>query len=325
MTPTLAKAFWVQSPGRGVLKEETLPVLGDDEVQVATDYSAVSRGTESLVFEGRVPESEHQRMRAPFQSGDFPAPVKYGYASVGRVERGPASLRDRHVFCLYPHQDRYVVPANAVLPLPDGLPPERAVLAANMETALNATWDAAPAVGDRIVVIGAGVVGALVAYLCARIPGTRVSLIDVVPQRASLAEALGVAFATPDQAPADNDLVVHASGNPEGLTQALRLAGTEATVLEMSWYGHQSVSVPLGEAFHSRRLTLRSSQVGGIAPGRQPRWDHGRRLALALDLLADPRLDALFNGESDFLDLPETMPRLVAASGDVLCHRLRYR
>ncbi|EPC02681.1 hypothetical protein L861_10070 [Litchfieldella anticariensis FP35 = DSM 16096] len=320
-----AKAFWLLAPGHGALRDESLRPPESGEVLIKTRFSAVSRGTEALVFNGQVPVSEYERMRAPFQTGDFPAPLKYGYANVGIVEEGPKTLVGRHVFCLFPHQDRYVVPADAVHPLPEGLPLERAVLAANMETALNGLWDAAPCLGDRILVIGAGVVGALVAYLCARVPGTRVQLMDIEPQRAKLAEALNVGFCSPMQATGDNDLVIHASGNPEGLRQALSLAGPEATVLEMSWYGEQEVALPLGEAFHVQRLTLRSSQVGGIAAVRRPRWDHRRRMALALELLTDERLDALISGESDFLDLPETMPDLVAGCGEVLCHRLRYR
>lgn len=325
MPPILAKAFWIQSPGHGALCEESLPVPRDDEALVKARFSGISRGTEALVFAGRVPVSEYQRMRAPFQEGDFPGPLKYGYANVGIVEAGPVELLGRHVFCLYPHQDRYVVPAQAVLPLPGGVPPQRAILAANMETALNGLWDAGPHIGDRIAVVGAGVVGALMAYLCARIPGTRVQLVDVAPRRADLASALGVAFCLPEQAAGDNDLVVHASGSPVGLRQALVLAGQEATVVEMSWYGEQEVSLPLGEAFHARRLTLRSSQVGTVAPARTARWDHRQRLSLALELLTDARLDALISGESDFHDLPDTMPDLVARSGEVLCHRLRYQ
>ncbi len=319
-----ATAYWTLSPGHGALREEPLPLPGEGEVRVRALFGGISRGTESLVFHGRVPESEWQRMRAPFQAGDFPWPVKYGYVSVGLVEAGSAELLGREVFCLYPHQDCYVVPAAAVTPLPVGLPAARAVLAANMETAINGCWDAEPRLGDRIAVIGAGVVGALVAWLCAAIPGTRVCLVDVSPGRAELARALGVDFCLADQAPADNDLVVHASGNPEGLRLALGLAGDEARVVEMSWYGDREVSLPLGEAFHSRRLRLIASQVGRLPVERSPRWDYRRRLALALDLLRDPCLDALISGESDFLDLPELMPRLAAASGEVLCHRLRY-
>ena len=250
--------------------------------------------------------------------------MKYGYVNVGVVEAGPEALLGREVFCLYPHQDRYVVPADAVTPLPAGLPAARAVLAANMETAINGCWDAEPRVGDRIAVIGAGVVGALVAWLCAAIPGTRVRLVDISPGRAELARTLGVDFHLADQAPADNDLVIHASGSPEGLRQSLALAGDEARVVEMSWYGDRDVSLPLGEAFHSRRLRIVASQVGRLPVERTPRWGHRRRLSLALDLLRDPRLDALISGESDFLELPDLMPRLTAAAGEVLCHRLRY-
>lgn len=317
-------AFWTQAPGHGVLRRQSLAAPGPDEVLVEALYSGVSRGTESLVFTGRVPPSEYQRMRAPFQEGDFPGPLKYGYASVGRVVEGPAALREREVFCLYPHQQHYVVPASAVHLLPDDVPAERAVLAANLETAINGVWDAAPGLGDRICVIGAGVVGALVAWLCEGIPGTQVCLVDIEPERAALAQALGVAFALPEEAPLDNDLVIHASGHPSGLETALRVAAREATLIEMSWYGEQPVALALGGAFHAQRLTLRSSQVGGIAPQRQPRWDFRRRLQLALRLLAAPRLDALISGETPFETLPDEMPRLVQGGGKVLCHRIRY-
>lgn len=324
MSVDTATAFWTLAPGHGELRAEPLPAAGEGEVRVRALFGGISRGTEALVFQGRVPESERQRMRAPFQVGDFPWPVKYGYVSVGVVEAGPAALLGREVFCLHPHQDRYVVPAAAVTPLPAGLPAARAVLAANMETALNGCWDAEPRLGDRIAVIGAGVVGALVAWLCATIPGTRVRLVDVSPGRAELARALGVDFRLAGEAPGDNDLVIHASGNPEGLRQALALAGDEARVVEMSWYGDREASLPLGEAFHSRRLKLIGSQVGRLPAERTPRWDHARRLALALELLRHPRLDALISGESDFSELPALMPRLAAGAGEVLCHRLRY-
>ncbi|WP_136064350.1 zinc-dependent alcohol dehydrogenase [Modicisalibacter radicis] len=323
MPATTAQAFWTLAPGQGALREEALPPLGDDDVLVRNRFSAVSRGSESLVFNGQVPPSEHARMRAPFQAGEFPGPVKYGYAGVGTIEQGPEALLGRTVFCLHPHQDRYVIPAAAVVPLPDDLPAARGVLAANMETAVNGLWDAGPRPGDRIAVIGAGVVGTLIAYLCARIPGTRVELIDIDPDRAALAAALDVPFRDPGSAGGDADLVIHASGNPDGLRHGLELAGHEALLVEMSWYGTQPVSLPLGEAFHARRLTLRSSQVGTVSPARSARWSHRRRLALALDLLRDERLDALIDGESDFADLPTLMPRLAAARG-ALCHRLRY-
>lgn len=319
-----ARAFWVREPGQGEIVEQELIEPRADEVRVRTLFSGISRGTEALVFQGQVPPSQYAAMRAPFQEGDFPGPVKYGYSSVGRIEHGPKQLQDRAVFCLFPHQDHYVVPASAVLPLPDDVPPERAILAANAETAINVIWDAGIGPGDRVCVIGGGVVGCLVAWLTVRIPGTRVTLIDLQAERAGLAELLGARFAHPDQAPEDQDVVIHTSASEAGLATALACAGPEACVVEASWYGTAQPRAPFGEAFHARRLTLRSSQVGQLPPARRPRWDHRRRLALALNLLTDPRLDALISGQSHFDELPQLLPRLAQGGGQVLCHRIVY-
>jgi 2-desacetyl-2-hydroxyethyl bacteriochlorophyllide A dehydrogenase len=330
MSPTAAtddgraRAFWIASPGRGEIRAEPLADPAADEVLVRALYSGISRGTEALVFRGGVPPSEHARMRAPFQRGEFPAPVKYGYASVGQVERGPRELRDRRVFVLHPHQTRYVVPSAAVHVLPDDVPPQRAVLAANLETAINGLWDARPHVGDRVAVVGAGTVGCLVAWLAGGIRGCEVELVDVNPARASIAGAVGVQFMLPERASQDADVVIHTSGSPSGLQTALRLAGFESTIVEMSWYGSQDVAIALGEAFHSRRLTIASSQVGAVAASQRARWDHARRMHLALTLLADPTLDALITGESDFDALPEVMAKLAHDPGNTLCHRIRY-
>lgn len=319
-----AIAFWIAAPGRGELRTERLGAPAAGDVLVRTLYSGISRGTESLVFRGGVPESERERMRCPFQAGDFPAPVKYGYCSVGVVEEGLEDLLGRTVFCLYPHQTRYRVPASSVHPLPEGVPAGRAVLAANLETAVNGLWDAAPRLGDRISVIGAGALGCLVARLAGRIPGCMVELVDVNPARAAVAERLGVAFRAPGSAGPEADLVVHTSGSAAGLGLALRLAGFEATVLEMSWYGDRPVTLPLGEAFHHRRLVLRASQVGTVATAQRPRWDHRRRMGLALGLLDDPVLDLLITGEDDFRNLPSVLHRLAEDPGDTICHRIRY-
>ncbi|EFE65888.1 dehydrogenase [Streptomyces viridosporus ATCC 14672] len=318
-----ARAFWLDSPGRGGIREVDLPVPGEGEVLVRSLCSGVSRGTETLVFRGEVPESQHAVMRAPFQEGDFPGPVKYGYLNVGVVEEGPGELVGRTVFCLYPHQTHYVVPANAVTPVPDGVPAARAVLAGTVETAVNALWDAAPLVGDRIAVVGGGMVGCSVAALLARFPGVRVQLVDADPARASTAEALGVGFALPGDALGECDLVVHASATEQGLSRALELLTAEGTVVELSWYGDRKVSLPLGEAFHSRRLVIRGSQVGTVSPARANR-SYADRLALALDLLADPAFDALVTGESAFEDLPGVMPGLASGEVPALCHRIRY-
>ena len=319
-----ARAFWIAAPGRGELRTEPLPAPSTDEVVVRALFSGISRGTEALVFQGRVPASERQRMAAPFQAGEFPAPVKYGYASVGTIEEGPRELTGRTVFTLYPHQTRYVVPVDAVHVGSDDVPPARAVLAANLETAINGVWDARVQAGDRVAVIGAGTVGSLVSWMAGRMPGCRVELGDVNPTRATVARALGVGFATPQTATRGADVVVHASGSPAGLQLALELAAFESTILEMSWYGDQKVIVPLGEAFHARRLTIKSSQVGTVAWPQRARWDARRRMQLALSLLAEPALDVLITGESPFDDLPRVMAQLAQAPADAICHRIKY-
>jgi NADPH:quinone reductase-like Zn-dependent oxidoreductase len=319
-----AQAFWVVAPGRGEIRTQPLRPPGSGELLIRTLVSAISRGSESLVFHGDVPESEWQRMRCPFQEGEFPVPVKYGYSAVGIVEDGPASDLGRRVFCLHPHQDRFIVPQEAVIDIPAPIPDRRATLAANMETAVNGLWDALPGPGDRIAVVGAGVVGCLLAALAAKLPGSEVELIDVDATRENIAAALGCRFAAPQKARAEADLVIHASGTPEGLSMALAIAGFEATVLEMSWYGTRTVPLVLGGAFHSRRLTLRSSQVGAVPADRRGRWSRRRRLALALLLLSDPIFEVLLSGESAFSTLPDVMPRLAASPAGVLCHTLRY-
>jgi len=315
-------AFWLRTPGEGEIRSVELPTPGPDDVVVRTRYSAVSRGTETLVFRGSVPASQYARMRAPFQVGDFPAPVEYGYLNVGEVEDGPAALVGRTVFCLAPHRTRYVVPATAVTPVPDAVPPARAVLAGTVETAVNALWDAAPLVGDCIAVVGGGMVGCCVAALLARIPGVRVELVDVDPTRAGVAAALGVGFAAPADAAGDCDLVVHASATEAGLARSLELLADEGEVIELSWYGDRPVTLPLGEAFHSRRLAIRASQVGTVSP-RRGRRSYADRMNLALRLLADPAFDALITREIRFADLPREMPRL-AGEPSALCVRVTY-
>jgi threonine dehydrogenase-like Zn-dependent dehydrogenase len=319
-----ATAFWVTAPGCGELRRETLAPPGKGEVLVEAVASGISRGTESLVFNGLVPESQIDAMRAPHQVGSFAFPVKYGYSSVGVVTAGEEAWQGARVFCLHPHQDRYVLPTSAVHRIPDGVPDARAVLTANLETAINGLWDVEPRIGDRIAVIGGGVIGMLTATLAARIPGASVELVEVDRGKAPIASALGLRLVAPEQAAGDADLVVHASGTSEGLAIALGLAGFEATVLELSWYGAKPVTAPLGEAFHSRRLTLRSSQVGHLASARCARWDHGRRLGLALRLLEDPRFEALLEPAVPFSRLPDVMARLLRREGSAMCQVISY-
>jgi threonine dehydrogenase-like Zn-dependent dehydrogenase len=319
-----ALAFWTCPPGRGEIRAVSLPEPGPEDVVVRTLHSGVSRGTETLVFRGGVPADQYTAMRAPFQDGDFPGPVKYGYLNVGVVEHGPPPLPGRTVFCLYPHQTAYVVPARSVVVVPDDVPPARAVLAGTVETAVNALWDAAPLVGDRITVVGAGMVGCCVARLLAGLPGVRVTLVDVDPARAEVAAALGVDFAAPAGATGGRDLVMHTSATSAGLQRSLDLLGPEGTVIDLSWYGDVEVTLSLGGAFHSQRLGIRASQVGRVAPARRGTRTTTDRLVLALELLRDPAFDALITGTSRFEELPEVMARLTAGSLPALCHTINY-
>ncbi|MBO9524078.1 MAG: zinc-binding alcohol dehydrogenase [Nocardioidaceae bacterium] len=316
------RAFWVR-PGQGEIRPVEVAEPAPGEVRVRSLRSGVSRGTETLVFRGAVPPDQHERMRAPHQDGDFPGPVKYGYLNVGVVEAGEPDLLGRTVFCLHPHQTAYVVPAADVTPVPDGVPADRAVLAGTVETAVNALWDASPALGDRIAVVGAGMVGCCVARLAAAIPGVKVELVDVDPTRAEVAAALGVAFAHPDEAEGHRDGVIHASATAAGLRRSLELLAPDGEVVDLSWYGDSPVALDLGGVFHSGRLRIRASQVGEVALARRHRRTRGERLALALELLRDPAYDALLTGASAFDELPALMADL-AAGRPALCHTITY-
>jgi threonine dehydrogenase-like Zn-dependent dehydrogenase len=320
----IAHAFWLREPGCGEIRPVGLRDPGPADVVVRTVRSGISRGTETLVFRGGVPPDQRARMRAPFQEGEFPGPVKYGYLSVGAVEDGPPDLLGTTVFCLYPHQTVYVVPAGAVSIVPEGIPAARAVLAGTVETAVNALWDAPPFIGDRVVVVGGGMLGCCVAGLLHRFPAVQVTLVDVDPQRAGIAAALGVDFALPEEADGGCDLAVHTSATSAGLQRALDLLAPEGTVIDLSWYGDAEVRLSLGGAFHADRLAIRSSQVGVISPARAARRTAADRMALALELLRDPAFDALLTGESHFDELPEVMAQLADGSLAAVCHTITY-
>ena len=346
---TLARAFWTTAPGRGELRDEHLPPPAPGTCRVRTLATGVSRGTEALVFAGRIPENQCHAMRAPLMGGEFPFPVKYGYSAVGVIEDEilPLPLREgagvrgsrphaigsplaptpppnhgRRVVVLHPHQDRFIAPAAMCIPVPDSVPTPRAVLAANMETALNLLWDAAPLPGERMLVVGAGVIGLLTASLLARIPAAAVTLVDTNPTRAALAHAFGCGFALPEAAPGEQELIIHTSASEAGLRRCLASAAFEARIIEASWYGDAAPALPLGEAFHARRLRLLATQVGAVAPAMRGRRSHAERLALALSLLADSRFDALLDGPTPFAKLPAAMPTILRPGG--LCHVVTY-
>jgi threonine dehydrogenase-like Zn-dependent dehydrogenase len=317
-------AFWIEKPGVGALRHEPLRQPGDEEVLVRTLYTGVSRGTEVAVFGGHVPDSELDRMRAPFQQGDFPGPVKYGYLNVGVVERGPEHLTGQIVFTLFPHQSAFVVPVDAVTPIPDGIPARRAVLTGAVETAINVLWDASPVVGDRVSVVGAGMIGCCIARILRGIPGIDVTLVDVNPARRGVANQLGVGFADITDPPRNRDIVINTSGSGAGLQLALETVVTDGEVIEASWYGDRPATLMLGADFHSRRLTIRSSQVGAVAARRRGNRTTRERLALALRLLCDPAFDALLTTESSWRDLPDVMASLADGSRDDLCHTIYW-
>lgn len=319
-----AKSLWCESAGSVGFRSEALPILEENQVVVRALFSGISRGTETTVFQGRVPESEFDRMQAPHMAGKFPFPVKYGYSSVGVVDKGTANLPSgTNVFCLYPHQNVYVVKGPELIKIPMGIPPERAVLAANMETALNICWDAGITIGDRVAVFGCGVVGLAVSFLASQIAGVECVVIDIDEAREKIASRLGVEFIRPDRLAGEFDVLINASGAGEALAQCLDHAGLEATLVEASWYGQRQVTLPLGGAFHSRRLKLMSSQVGQVSPAQRPRWSFARRLEKSLSLLGDDRLDALISGETSFDDLPAHYGRILN-DPSTLCHRVRY-
>jgi 2-desacetyl-2-hydroxyethyl bacteriochlorophyllide A dehydrogenase len=322
-----ARGLWIVGPRQAEIREHELPVPGPEQALVVTRASGISRGTERLVFEGRVPESQWPVMRAPLQAGDFPVPLSYGYAAVGTVQAGPEAIHGRRVFCLHPHHDAFVAPASMCIPVPDAVPDRRAVLAANMETAVNVLWDARPMVGERALVVGAGVVGLLVAFLLSRVPGMEVVLCDIDPARQDIALSFGAGFCAPDAAPGNRDLVVHASASAEGLRLALRCCGFEGRVVEASWFGDREVALPLGEGFHAKRLSIVSTQVGAVAGAMRGRRTHGERLALALSLLDDPRLDALLGPDIPFAELPARMGAVLlpdAGAPQPLCPVVTY-
>ena len=319
-----AQALWYTGPGRAQIQNEVLGPLADGAVRIRATHGAISRGTESLVASGHVPLSEYQRMRAPFMAGSFPFPVKYGYSIVGAVELGPGSLVGRNVFALHPHQTVFDLPVDAAMLIPLSVPAARAVLAANMETALNAVWDAGAGPFGRVAVVGAGVVGTLTGFLCRELASADVTLIDINPARANAAAALGLRFALPDAAPTECDVVFHASATSAGLATALALARDEAAIIELSWYGDAPVLVPLGGAFHSRRLKLIASQVGKVAPSHRHEWTHRRRLAHAIGLLADDRLDVLLEPAIPFAELPQRLPATLSADNSILCQCIDY-
>lgn len=316
MTESLnPQALWVVEKQRAEISRAALGT----GVLIKSLYGGISRGTERVVFNAAVPETEFQRMRCFGQEGEFSFPVKYGYCAVGEVLEG--ELSGKLVFALHPHQDYFRIAEDRIHPLPEDLPANRAILAANMETALNITWDAEVIAGEKIAVIGAGVVGILSAYLSQK-QGADVVLIDINPERARIASKLGIEFSSPEKITAEFDTIIHTSASSEGLSMALEIARDEGKIIEASWFGNKSVSLPLGGAFHSRRLKIISSQVGKI-PTSKKDWTFNMRMQRAIELLKDSKLDSLISGETGFEDIADEYAGIINHP-NTLCHRIRY-
>ncbi|GHC69123.1 zinc-dependent alcohol dehydrogenase [Limoniibacter endophyticus] len=318
-----ASALWLEKPGEAALRQEHLPQPADDQIVLRSRFGAISRGTEALVFKGQVPESEWQRMECLHQDGDFGFPVKYGYCLVGEIEAGPHDMIGKRGFCLHPHQTRALLKVETFHPIPEAVPSRRAVLAANMETALNIVWDAGIATGTRLCVFGAGVVGLLVARIAAKIPGVQVTMVDIDDAKQEIAEAFGCRFANADTLSGEFDVLVNVSASGEALQLAIDNAALEAKIVEASWYGEKTVELRLGGPFHSKRLSIISSQVGLVAASRRGQVDAKRRMQIALSLLDDPLLDLLFSGETPFDALPARYG-VILADKSTLCHRVIY-
>jgi NADPH:quinone reductase-like Zn-dependent oxidoreductase len=321
----VARSLWYVKPGIAEIRTERLAPPRPGEARVATLYSAISRGTERLVANGEVPESEWTHMRAPLQSGAFPYPVKYGYSATGLVTVGCEALLGKTVFCLHPHQDHFQVSEDMLAVVPDGIPAKRATLAANMETALNAHWDAGTLPGDKVLVVGAGIVGILVAHLAQRIAGADVTITDIEAGKAEICAALGLKFEMPDSVATDNRIVFHTSASGAGLETAINACAFEGRIVELSWYGARTATVRLGGAFHSRRLSIISSQVGHVAPNQRATINHRQRLAKAIAMLNDERLDRLVTDEIDFDGAPAALPRIFGNQSLGPCPIISYK
>ncbi|MEM9043318.1 MAG: zinc-binding alcohol dehydrogenase [Pseudomonadota bacterium] len=317
-------ALTYTAPRQAELREWPQPAMSDAMVRVRTLFSGLSRGTERLIFEGRVPESEHDIMRAPFQQGDFPFPVAYGYAAVSLVEEGPDDLVGRQIFSLSPHQEQACLPVDAVLPLPADVPASRAILAANMETAVNAIWDASPKPGSRVAIVGAGLLGCLIAGLLSARGDLSVSVVDVLPQRSATLSDFHVSFISTTERMDPVETVFHTSASDAGLQTAIEMLAFEGQVIELSWFGSRMVSLDLGGAFHSKRLTIKGSQVGQVAKVRRASTTYRDRLAQAIGHLSDPRFDALITEEVAFENLPAELPRLLGEGAAGIATRIRY-
>ncbi len=328
-----ARAVHFVAPRRVELRAVDLASPTGRRVLVATEYSGISSGTELLAYRGEMDPELPLDETLGALAGTFAYPFRYGYSAVGRVLRPAGALREGQlVFAFHPHQDRFVVDACQAVPV-DGVDPRTATLYPLVETALQVCLDAAPRLGETVVVVGLGAVGILVAALLGR-AGAGVLGSEPLAARRATATAFGVRAVAPDQlgeavaretGGRGADLLVEASGNPEALAWSLALLAHEGVALVCSWYGTKPAVLPLGAAFHRRRLAIRSTQVSTLPAALTARWDRRRRAELAWRLVGELPLPVLATHEFPFEQAADAYACLDSAAGNPIHVALRYR
>jgi threonine dehydrogenase-like Zn-dependent dehydrogenase len=298
-------ALWHRSASESEIITGDIRKEEGKELLVESFFSLVSIGTERTVALGMVPPEIREQMKVPYMEGSFSFPCKYGYSLVGKIIRGPAGLKNRFVHLMHPHQDMAWVHPSSVFPLPDGIPPRRAVLAGNMETAVNALWDSEISVGDSVLIAGFGIVGALIALLASCIPGVAIVVLETNEKRRSLAAKLGFdLFENFRTGNTPFDAALNTTGDENALQICIDNTGFESQVTEVSFYGTKAVSVRMGGNFHISRKRIAVSQVSNLPLKKLARWDHLRRKQLVYNLLKDNRFDCLVENAVPFHDAP---------------------
>jgi len=318
-----AKVLWHRKNGSDIAERTIEPIQEEREVVIESEYSFVSIGTEKTIISSDLSERTAEKMRVPYMQGHFNEDFTYGYSLIGKVIEGPKKLLHQHVHVMHPHQDIVKVNADDVFPLPAGVPSKTATLGSNMETAINAIWDAEVSLGDEILVIGFGSIGALVSLLANSIVGPRLSVLEINPNRSKIAKSYG--FKVIDSIERGNfDVVFNTSGKGDMLQKGLDLCRVEGKVIELSWYGNKQVNLSLGEDFHYGRKQIISSQVSQIPLKKRATWDYKKRKVLAFDLLKELNTEPLFNLEIPFLECPVFFNKLRQKNFDELAVVIKY-
>lgn len=316
-------ALWHTSPEKSEIKQAASFEISGEICEIQSLYSLVSTGTERLVATGKIPTGLYNSMQVPYMEGDFSLPVKYGYSLVGEVVKGP--LLGKTVHLLHPHQDYCKVAAADVFPIPDEVPAVRATLASNLETAVNAVWDSGVSVGDRVAVVGFGIIGSLVARLLAQLPAVSLTILEKDPDRIKMAKSMGFEVSPNENLSTPLDIAFHCSSTAAGLQTCIDTVGLEGKVIELSWYGDKSVELNLGGTFHPQRKVIISSQVSQIPASHQHRWDFRRRKEAVFELLKNPDFDLHTPKTTPFTNLPEVFSEIRKGSSKQLVWIVDYQ